>query len=126
MLDLVAEGLDNREIAARLGKSAKTVRNQNLDQFFDEARACTAGRRRSWPRWPGAWTHDRTVRHPLRAAPVGAGVPSCCAHGADGRDTALSPLSVGLRVRDACLMRRAASAPHDGARRLPAAFAGEP
>ena len=28
VLDLVAEGLDNREIAARLGKSAKTVRNQ--------------------------------------------------------------------------------------------------
>lgn len=28
LLDLVAEGLDNRAIAARLGKSVKTVRNQ--------------------------------------------------------------------------------------------------
>jgi DNA-binding NarL/FixJ family response regulator len=28
VLDLVAEGLDNRAIAARLGKSEKTVRNQ--------------------------------------------------------------------------------------------------
>ncbi len=28
MLDLVAEGLDNRVIAERLGKSVKTVRNQ--------------------------------------------------------------------------------------------------
>lgn len=28
LLDLVAEGLDNRAIAERLGKSAKTVRNQ--------------------------------------------------------------------------------------------------
>ena len=28
ILDLVAEGLDNRSIAERLGKSAKTVRNQ--------------------------------------------------------------------------------------------------
>jgi DNA-binding NarL/FixJ family response regulator len=28
LFDLVAEGLDNRAIAARLGKSEKTVRNQ--------------------------------------------------------------------------------------------------
>jgi DNA-binding NarL/FixJ family response regulator len=28
LLDLVAEGLDNRAIAERLGKSVKTVRNQ--------------------------------------------------------------------------------------------------
>ncbi|MGO4836918.1 LuxR C-terminal-related transcriptional regulator, partial [Rhizobiaceae sp. 2RAB30] len=35
VLDLVAEGLDNRSIAVRLGKSEKTVRNQ-LSVIFDK------------------------------------------------------------------------------------------
>ena len=35
ILGLVAEGLDNRTIAARLGKSEKTVRNQ-LSVIFDK------------------------------------------------------------------------------------------
>jgi DNA-binding NarL/FixJ family response regulator len=35
ILDLVAEGLDNRAIAERLGKSEKTVRNQ-LSAIFDK------------------------------------------------------------------------------------------
>ena len=35
ILDLVAEGLDNRSIAARLGKREKTVRNQ-LSAIFDK------------------------------------------------------------------------------------------
>jgi DNA-binding NarL/FixJ family response regulator len=35
ILTLVAEGLDNRTIAARLGKSEKTVRNQ-LSAIFDK------------------------------------------------------------------------------------------
>jgi DNA-binding NarL/FixJ family response regulator len=35
VLRLVAEGLDNREVAARLGKGEKTVRNQ-LSMIFDK------------------------------------------------------------------------------------------
>jgi len=41
VLALVAEGLDNREIAARLGKSEKTVRNQvsvTLDKLGVQSR----------------------------------------------------------------------------------------
>ena len=83
VLDLVAEGLDNREIAARLGKSAKTVRNQILDRSSESRRAQPGAGNRG--RAGRASTHEQQVASVRR--PVGR---ASLARHADGGTPALS------------------------------------